>query len=96
MTDLIAYACMQSVHNFLVELQELTGHSHRRPPLANGYRLVQGGSESMTPSELERFLSAQDQGHPTRLEQALGKLWAGRKVSHWIWFVLPQLWSLGR
>lgn len=50
----------------------------------------------MTPSELEHFHSAQDHGHPTRLEQALGELRAGRKVRHWIWYVLPQLRSLGR
>lgn len=41
---------------------------------------------------LERFVQAQ-QGH---YEQALAELRAGRKTSHWIWFVLPQLRGLGR
>ena len=29
-------------------------------------------------------------------EQALGELQAGRKRSHWMWFIFPQLASLGR
>lgn len=41
---------------------------------------------------LDRFIRAQD-GH---YEQALAELRAGRKSSHWIWFVLPQLRGLGR
>lgn len=41
---------------------------------------------------LDRFILAQ-QGH---YEQALAELKAGRKTSHWIWFVLPQLRGLGR
>jgi uncharacterized protein (DUF1810 family) len=43
-------------------------------------------------SGLDRFLQAQDRhyGH------ALAELQAGRKTSHWIWFVLPQLRGLGR
>lgn len=50
----------------------------------------------MTGANLERFLMAQDQGHPSQLEQARSELRSGRKVSHWIWFVLPQLRDLGR
>jgi uncharacterized protein (DUF1810 family) len=42
--------------------------------------------------DLERFLSAQQGNY----EQALAELRAGRKTSHWIWFVLPQLRGLGR
>jgi len=41
---------------------------------------------------LDRFLQAQE-GH---YAQALAELEAGRKTSHWIWFVLPQLRGLGR
>lgn len=41
---------------------------------------------------LDRFIQAQE-GHYT---QALAELTAGRKDSHWIWFVLPQLRGLGR
>ena len=43
-------------------------------------------------STLDRFVRAQD-GH---YAQALAELRAGRKTSHWIWFVLPQLRGLGR
>ena len=41
---------------------------------------------------LDRFVQAQ----AGRYEQALAELRAGRKTSHWIWFVLPQLRGLGR
>ncbi len=41
---------------------------------------------------LTRFIEAQ-QGVWT---QALEELQAGRKQSHWMWFVFPQLASLGR
>jgi uncharacterized protein (DUF1810 family) len=43
-----------------------------------------------------RFLEAQDSGHPSAYDRALAELRAGRKRSHWIWFVLPQLQGLGR
>ncbi|WP_250444809.1 DUF1810 domain-containing protein [Actinotalea sp. C106] len=44
--------------------------------------------------DLERFLIAQsaDDTYAT----ALAELRAGRKRSHWMWFVLPQLRGLGR
>lgn len=44
------------------------------------------------PLDLERFLSAQDGGV---LQQAMRELEAGRKTSHWMWFVFPQLRGLG-
>ena len=43
------------------------------------------------PHDLDRFVSAQDGVH----EQALAELRAGRKTSHWMWFVFPQLAGLG-
>ncbi|MCW2818029.1 MAG: hypothetical protein JWR42_816 [Marmoricola sp.] len=43
------------------------------------------------PHDLQRFVSAQDGVH----EQALAELRAGRKTSHWMWFVFPQLAGLG-
>jgi uncharacterized protein (DUF1810 family) len=45
-------------------------------------------------SNLQRYLSAQntDATH----QRAIAELQAGRKRSHWIWFVLPQLQGLGR
>ena len=41
---------------------------------------------------LSRFHDAQEGSH----EAALAELKAGRKSSHWMWFIFPQLASLGR
>ncbi|MBB5773102.1 uncharacterized protein (DUF1810 family) [Brevundimonas vesicularis] len=41
---------------------------------------------------LDRFVAAQD---PV-FETAMAELVAGRKTSHWMWFVFPQARSLGR
>jgi uncharacterized protein (DUF1810 family) len=46
------------------------------------------------PFELERFVAAQDQGG-TYLA-AVAELRAGRKRSHWMWFVFPQIAGLGQ
>ena len=43
--------------------------------------------------DLERFVDAQAGGVH---EEALEELRAGRKSSHWMWFVFPQLRGLGR
>lgn len=43
--------------------------------------------------DLQRFLDAQDGGGT--YESALAELTVGRKTSHWIWFVFPQLAGLG-
>lgn len=40
---------------------------------------------------LYRFLSAQEPVYDT----ALDELRAGRKSSHWIWFIFPQIAGLG-
>ena len=48
----------------------------------------------MRDSGLERFVAAQDAGGT--YAQALRELRAGRKTSHWMWFVFPQLAGLGR
>jgi uncharacterized protein (DUF1810 family) len=45
------------------------------------------------PYRLERFVSAQDQ-HGT-YQRALAELRAGQKVSHWMWFIFPQVAGLG-
>lgn len=44
---------------------------------------------------LERFKTAQED-RTSGFETALAELNAGRKNSHWIWYVFPQLASLGR
>ena len=43
---------------------------------------------------LNRFVEAQDAGGA--YAAALGELRAGRKTSHWMWFVFPQISGLGR
>lgn len=48
----------------------------------------------MTEFDLDRFLSAQDGGGT--YPRALAELRAGRKASHWMWFVFPQIEGLGR
>jgi uncharacterized protein (DUF1810 family) len=42
---------------------------------------------------LERFVAAQDAGGT--YNRAVAELRAGAKVSHWMWFVFPQLAGLG-
>lgn len=44
------------------------------------------------PFELSRFVAAQDRV----FETALAELRAGRKQTHWMWFIFPQLRALGR
>jgi uncharacterized protein (DUF1810 family) len=46
------------------------------------------------PYDLRRFVHAQDRSGT--YDRALAELRAGRKESHWIWFVFPQLAGLGR
>jgi uncharacterized protein (DUF1810 family) len=43
------------------------------------------------PFDLERFVNAQSGSYAA----ALGEIRAGRKHSHWIWYVFPQLRGLG-
>jgi uncharacterized protein (DUF1810 family) len=45
--------------------------------------------------DLDRFKHAQDQAFDG-FEVALSELLAGRKRSHWIWYVFPQLAGMGR
>lgn len=42
--------------------------------------------------ELSRFVTAQQDNY----ECALSEIRNGRKVSHWIWYIFPQLKGLGR
>jgi uncharacterized protein (DUF1810 family) len=50
-----------------------------------------GPSANPPPETLERFLVAQAADY----EPALAELRRGRKQTHWIWYVLPQLRGLG-
>ncbi len=45
----------------------------------------------MDPFNLNRFLEAQENSYA----QALCEIQAGRKESHWIWYIFPQLAGLG-
>lgn len=65
----------------------------RQTPAARG---TDGGqsrlrSLRLTADSLERFLQAQE---PV-IERVLAELRAGRKGSHWMWFVFPQIQGLG-
>ena len=42
-------------------------------------------------SDLSRFLKAQEHDY----EHALGEIRAGRKRSHWMWYIFPQIQGLG-
>ena len=41
--------------------------------------------------DLQRFISAQEHSYKT----ALSEIRNGKKVSHWIWYIFPQLKGLG-
>ncbi len=45
------------------------------------------------PHDLARFVKAQD--HTGTYDDAVRELRAGRKTSHWMWFVFPQIAGLG-
>jgi len=45
------------------------------------------------PYDLQRFVAAQDAG--ATYDHALAELRAGRKTSHWMWFIFPQIAGLG-
>jgi uncharacterized protein (DUF1810 family) len=45
------------------------------------------------PYELQRFVDAQDDGGTH--DAAVAELRRGRKTSHWMWFVFPQIAGLG-
>ena len=44
------------------------------------------------PFQLQRFVDAQERS----FEVALAELHSGRKQSHWMWYIFPQLAGLGR
>jgi uncharacterized protein (DUF1810 family) len=46
----------------------------------------------MTDADLIRFLDAQDQIY----QEVVDELARGRKQTHWMWFIFPQLAGLGR
>jgi uncharacterized protein (DUF1810 family) len=47
--------------------------------------------EMADPNDLDRFVRAQEHDH----DVALGEIRSGRKRSHWMWYVFPQLAGIG-
>ena len=43
------------------------------------------------PYNLQRFIEAQEPVYA----QVCAELWEGRKTSHWMWFIFPQIRGLG-
>jgi uncharacterized protein (DUF1810 family)/uncharacterized protein YndB with AHSA1/START domain len=66
-----------------------------RMTLANLAHLVEEGGTAprSDPFALDRFVSAQDEGGT--YGRAVDELRAGRKDTHWMWFVFPQIAGLG-
>ena len=65
------------------------------PNALNGESPPRGRGAPRDVSNLDRFRQAQDTPH-AGFAVALRELQAGRKTSHWIWYVFPQLAALGR
>ena len=55
-----------------------------------GYRKAQGDIKD-DPFKLRRFLEAQDRVY----DQVCAELEQGKKKTHWMWFIFPQLEGLG-
>ncbi len=49
-------------------------------------------STDETPAGLERFLDAQALVY----DEVVSELRLGKKQTHWMWFIFPQLFDLGR
>jgi len=70
-----------------LQLQQSAGPYGRSTPAAPPERAGQ-----RDPWQLYRFIDAQSLVYPA----VCAELTAGRKDSHWMWFVFPQLKALGR
>jgi uncharacterized protein (DUF1810 family) len=53
---------------------------------------AQGTCDNVDRYNLERFVEAQ----APIFQQVVSELRAGRKMSHWMWFIFPQIRGLGR
>ena len=47
-------------------------------------------------TDINRFLEAQESPYYGSYRQALDEIRNGKKTSHWIWYIFPQLRCLGR
>ena len=55
--------------------------------------MADADADAAAPGDLDRFVEAQDADRT--YDRALDELRAGRKRTHWMWFVFPQLDGLG-
>ena len=55
------------------------------------YKTAKEIDKGMNINSLDRFLEAQDRMYPV----ALKELKNGKKRTHWMWFIFPQLRGLG-
>ena len=62
-------------------------------PAAFPRHFTQSSPIAQDPFNLQRFVAAQDAGGT--YETAIGELRRGRKTSHWMWFIFPQMAGLG-
>lgn len=74
-----------------LERRERQGTAERQEGRKAEYDKVQNPVTTLEMHDLERFVAAQDRDFAV----ALDELRDGQKVSHWIWYVFPQLRSLG-
>ena len=52
---------------------------------------IDTGVSSNSPFDLNRFIEAQ----ASTYDRALGEIRRGRKASHWMWYIFPQIAGLG-
>ena len=51
--------------------------------------------KDMSETDINRFLEAQEIPYFCGYKQALQEIRNGKKTSHWIWYIFPQLRCLG-
>ncbi|TLD20574.1 hypothetical protein PspLS_08730 [Pyricularia sp. CBS 133598] len=75
---------------------QTVGTTNRQPPPLNQAQMslrprsTRLNTQEPAPNGLERFLNAQNSS-TNGYETALGEMRAGKKRSHWIWYIFPQL-----
>ena len=67
-------------------------HPHRTAPDPAAPRTEWPSMTTEDPYDLQRFVAAQDAGGT--YNRAAAELRGGRKTSHWMWFVFPQIAGL--
>ena len=74
-------------------LQVLPGSRHSTEDNSHRQSAELPGMKTADPYDLQRFVNAQDAGGT--YDRARAELRGGRKTSHWMWFVFPQIAGLG-